>query len=302
MADDKLKQELLYMASLTSKYDFSKMEVVEGILRLENERRILDSVFGRRFKARIFDIAAGVDIDNKCVLCGQDAENHVICNHCMETILGSDYAKSKIKPEKKHFKLPNLKAIIGKVKLPEIKKPFVKKEKREKQEEIQSEAKRISTKQVGLYLLAANLALLMFFQLWVLYSFLSIPDINPTVEAKVSSSEPVEVADEEAAKEQLKLDFPEEEGYTITYVRQDVDFVGRFLLERGACCTEVEEQLSDEERYDYFFQEPVFIFYISNIEEYSARVGIAEVNEAGAILVMGSFNDGRRTDSFYKYR
>ena len=54
MADDKLKQELLYMASLASKYDFSKMEVVEGILRLENERKILDSVFGRRFKSRIF--------------------------------------------------------------------------------------------------------------------------------------------------------------------------------------------------------------------------------------------------------
>ena len=38
------------------------------------------------------------------------------------------------------------------------------------------------------------------------------------------------------------------------------------------------------------------------IEEYSARVGMAEVNQAGSILVMGSFNDSRRTDSFYRYR
>ena len=54
--DDKLKQELYYMVRLTSKYDFTNMELVEGILRLENERRILNSVFGSRFKRRIFDM------------------------------------------------------------------------------------------------------------------------------------------------------------------------------------------------------------------------------------------------------
>ena len=50
MGDEKLKQELLYMVKLTSKYDLSNMEVVESILRLENERVILGSVFGKRFK------------------------------------------------------------------------------------------------------------------------------------------------------------------------------------------------------------------------------------------------------------
>ena len=49
MGDEKLKQELLYMVKLTSKYDLSNMEVVESILRLENERVILGSVFGKRF-------------------------------------------------------------------------------------------------------------------------------------------------------------------------------------------------------------------------------------------------------------
>ena len=124
MADDKLKQEFFYMASLTAKYDFHKMEVVEGILRLENERRILDSVFGRRFKTRIFDIAADVAIDDKCVLCGQPAENHVICNHCMETILGSDYAKSKIKIKEKKFELPDFKKAFENLKFPDFKKAF----------------------------------------------------------------------------------------------------------------------------------------------------------------------------------
>ena len=95
MADDKLRQELLYMAKITSKYDLTNMEVVEEILRLENERRILDSVFGKRFKRRIFDIAAGVNKDESCVICGKPAENHIICNHCLETIDDSPYAKSK---------------------------------------------------------------------------------------------------------------------------------------------------------------------------------------------------------------
>ena len=64
----------------------------------------------------------------------------------------------------------------------------------------------------------------------------------------------------------------------------------------------MEENLSDEERYDYFFTEPVYVFYISNIEQYSARIGIAEINQSGSILLLGKFNDGRRIDSFYKYR
>ncbi len=262
MADDKLKQEFLYMASLTSKYDFHRMEVVEGILRLENERRILDSVFGRRFKTRIFDIAAGVATDEKCVLCGMPADNRVICNHCMETILGSDYAKNKIKIKEK----------------------------------------KINVKECSKYVAVVCLILILFIQIWLLYLLHTIPDRNPTVEPKVSSTEPSAVSDKDSALMELKKEFPEEEGYEITFVREDYDNVGRFLLENGACCAEVEENLSDEERYDYFFTEPVYVFYISNIEQYSARIGIAEINQSGSILLLGKFNDGRRIDSFYKYR
>ena len=293
MADDnKLKQELLYMATLTSRYDFSKMEVVEGILRLENERKILDSVFGRRFKARIFDIGAGVAVDDKCVLCGKTADNHVICNHCMETILGSDYAKNKIKiKESKRFKIPELHLPKIKLHLPDIKLPKVKLFK-----------EGLSTKSVLLHALAVCLTMILFIQIWILYLLYSIPEVNPVVKAKVSENEPVSVAGADAAYSQLLMDFPEEQGYTITYARNDVDYVGRFLLDKGECCEEVEEQLTDEERYDYFFTEPVYIFYISNIEDFSSRIGMAEVNEAGNVLIKGAFNDGRRTDSFYKYR
>ena len=297
MADDKLKQELLYMATLTSRYDFSKMEVVEGILRLENERKILDSVFGRRFKTRIFDIAAGVAVDDTCVLCGQPSENHVICNHCMETILGSDYAKNKIKTkENKRFKLPDLHLPAFKFKLPAFKIPTI------KLPSLKFLKSGFSIKSVLLHALAICLALILFIQIWILYLLYSIPEINPIVEAKVSENEPVSVADVDAAYSQLLLDFPEEEGYTLSYAREDSDYVGRFLIDKGECCEEVEEQLTDEERYDYFFKEPVYIFYISNVDKYSSRVGLAEVNEAGKVLVKGSFNDGRRTDSFYKYR
>lgn len=297
MADDnKLKQELLYMASITSKYDFTKMEVVEGILRLENERKILDSVFGRRFKTRIFDIAAGVKIDDTCVLCGQPADNHVICNHCMETILGSNYAKSKIKTKQK-WRIPLPKIDFSKIKIPEIKLPKIEFAKPQ-----EKESKKSTPVKILQYAAVICLTLILFIQIWLVSLALSIPEYNPIVEAKVSENKTVAVSDYEAAKTQLALDFPEEEGYTITFVREDTDYVGRFLLDKGDCCLEIEDQLSDEERYDYFFTEPVFVFYISNIEEYSAKLGIAEVNEAGSILVMGSFNDGRRTDSFYKYR
>jgi hypothetical protein len=82
----------------------------------------------------------------------------------------------------------------------------------------------------------------------------------------------------------------------------DKDYVGRFLIDKGACCEEVEEQLTDEERYDYFFTEEVYVYHISLNEPTMAKLGVAEVNSSGSILVMGSFNDGRKTDSHYKYR
>ncbi|MBR5636561.1 MAG: hypothetical protein IKW81_06490 [Pseudobutyrivibrio sp.] len=307
MADDKLKQELLYMASLASKYDFSKMEVVEGILRLENERKILDSVFGRRFKSRIFDIAAGVSVDDACVMCGQPAENHVICKHCMSTVLDSDYAKNKIKTKQRRFKLPSvniqpvverIKGLISKIHLPKIE--FSAREKNT--EEIKENVSGFSFIKIFKYIALVCLTLILFVQIWLLYLWSSIPTYNPVVEAVVSAKEATPVTSAEEAMAQLAIDFPEEKGYTITYSREDSDYVGRFLLEKGDCCQEIEEQLTDEERYDYFFTEPVYIFYISNVDELSARIGMAEVNQAGAILVMGSFNDGRRTDCYYKYR
>ena len=70
MADDKLRQELYYIAKLTTKYDFKDMSVVEEILRQENERKLLTSVFGARFKTRIFDIASDVKHEDTCVICG----------------------------------------------------------------------------------------------------------------------------------------------------------------------------------------------------------------------------------------
>ena len=270
MADDKLRQELLYMVRLTSKYDFSRMEVVEGILRLENERQILGSVFGKRFKTRIFDIAAGQAVDESCVICGQHADNKVICQHCLSTIGESDYAKNKIKTKESNTRLriPDFKKLIDKIKS----------------------------------IIVVCLTLILFVQIWILGLWLTIPDYNPTEEARVSSNQVVPVESADDAYAQLLLDFPEEEGYTVTYSREDADYVGRFLLNPGDCCLEIEENLTDEERYDYFFKEDVYVFYISYLEENTGKVGIAEVNHAGSILIEGSFNDGRRTDSFYKFR
>jgi hypothetical protein len=262
MADDRLRQEFFYMVRLTSKYDFSKMEVVENILRMENQRQILVSPFGKRFKERIFDIAAGQETDSKCVLCGQHADNQVICNHCMETIGGSEYAKSQLKEEKKPF---NIKKILQ-------------------------------------FILIGCLILILLFQIWIASLWVSIPDYNPREEARNSAFEKVPVSNKEEALAQILLDFPEEEGYTVTFAREDKEFTGRFLLNLGDCCLEVEDGLTSEEKYDYFFTDDVYAFYISYLEGNTGKVGMAEINHDGAIIIEGSFNDGRRTDSFYKFR
>ncbi|SFO41018.1 hypothetical protein SAMN05216351_10910 [Pseudobutyrivibrio sp. JW11] len=300
MADDKLRQELLYMVRLTSKYDFSRMEVVEGILRLENERQILGSVFGKRFKTRIFDIAAGQAVDENCVICGQHADNKVICQHCLSTIGESDYAKNKIKNKEnnKKLRIPDFKKLIDKIK-------SISKQDKTKEEIKEKVHDRISLGRVKRYVqgvLVFCLTLILFIQIWILGLWFTIPDYNPTEEARVSSNQVVPVESADDAYAQLLLDFPEEEGYTVTYSREDADYVGRFLLNPGDCCLEIEDNLTDEERYDYFFKEDVYVFYISFLEENTGKVGIAEVNHAGSILIEGSFNDGRRTDSFYKFR
>ncbi len=269
MADENLRKELLYMVRLTSKYDFTNMDVVEEILRLENERTILGSVFGKRFKARIFDIATGQQTDGNCVICGQKAENQVICKHCIESIGESNYAKNKI-VNKEKTKNRFLRADV-------LKKGF----------------------QLAVIVC---LTVILFIQLWILSIWRTIPAYNPIETAINSSNEVVAVSSKEDALKQLQLDFPEEEGYSVYFGRMDSDYVGRFLLDLGECCAEVEENLTDEERYDYFFKEDVYVFYISYLEEHTAKQGVAEVNSDGAIILMGSFNNGRRTDSFYKFR
>ena len=273
MADDKLRQELFYMVRLTSKYDFSKMEVVEGILRLESERQILGSVFGKRFKARIFDIAASVNTDDSCVICGQTAFNKVICNHCMETIGGSEYAKSKA--------------------------PSIKEQKSRKAVSI---TKLGFIKNILKTLCIVCLVVILFFQIWVLSLWININKEQPIEEARVSQISTSPVASETEAYNQLILDFPEDEGYTVSFSRMDRDYVGRFLLSPGDCCEDVEEELTDEERYDYFFSEDVYVFSISYYENYVPKIGIAEINSDGAIIIMGVFNDGRKTNCHYKFR
>ena len=275
MDDEKLKQELFYMVRLTSKYDFKRMDVVEGILRLENERRILDSVFGRRFKTRIFDIAAEVAHDGNCVICDQPAENQVICNHCMETITESDYAQARIKPDKNKikFNLNILKHITQQ-----------------------------NLKKVIQYILIVCLSVVFIIQLWIMKLWFTMPEINPLEKPRVSSYEQIPVADETEAKSQLALDFPEEEGYTITYGRTDTDYTGRFLIDKGACCEEVEDSLREDQRYDYYFSDDVYVFYISLNTDTAAKVGLAEINNNGAILIMGSFNDGRNPNYRYRFR
>ena len=298
--DNKLKQELYYMVRLTAKYDFENMNVVEGILRLENESHILNSVFGSRFKRRIFDIAAGVSVDYSCVICGQPANNKVICAHCMETIGGSEYAKSHLPQEEPKNKLRIKKLLITLIGRLSVKK-ISWKETISQSIKINKQDK-LNKKTIIRWIFAACLIVILFIQLWVLSLWNEIKKYNPKEPEVISSVEATPVSSMEEAYATLALDFPESLGYTITYARMDTDFVGRFKLEKGACCEEVEENLTEDERYDYFFTEDVYIFYISYNEEYAAKIGLAEINSEGNILVLGSFNDGRNPKYHYKMR
>lgn len=321
MADEKLRQELYYMAKLVEKYDFKDMNVVEGILRQENDRKILESVFGTRFKSRIFDIAAGADGDRSCVICGKEADNGVMCEVCLKSILESNYAKNKnqikeneksgtnVIKEKMSTVVDNIKTVFKKdetVDKPEKKKlEFVSKLKniftKESGDEITSEKKAKVTK-VFQYSAIVCLALILFIQIYILAVWLSLPTYNKKVKAQDSQFTAEAVSDEDAAYQQLLKDFPESEGYSIIYSRQDRQYVGKFLVDIGQCCEDVEEQLTPEERYDYFFEEDVYVFYISNISDLSAEIGMAEVNSDGAIILTGSFNNGRKTDCYYRFR
>lgn len=270
MDNDKLRQELFYMVKLTAKYDFTRQEVVEEILRLENERQILTSVFGKRFKERIFDIAYGQTHDGTCVICGKQALNGVICDNCMESISDSAYAKSKESPQK---------AVTSNTK------------------DLKSNVWSVVSK-----ILVILLSLLMIIQIVFLCLWYSTPTRNPRTKAIVSQNAITPIDSQEEAYTQLELDFPESEGYTITFARTDTEYVGRFLIDVGESCDEVEADLTDEERYDYFLKEDVYVFYISYLDDISSKIGMAEINADGHIIVMGQFNDGRKTDTFYRYR
>ncbi|MCR5415407.1 MAG: hypothetical protein K6E79_01265 [Pseudobutyrivibrio sp.] len=270
MGDEKLKQELLYIVKISSKYDFHNKDVVENILRMENERQILTSVFGKRFKARIFDIAYDQEHDGKCIICGNIAnETGTVCNDCIEKISGSPYAKSVLKSDEVVEK-----SSIFKSKVWPILSKFI----------------------------LACLVLVLIIQLAILGMWLSIPTRNPKVDPYISKNELVAVNDSGEALEQVLLDYPKDQGYSVSFIRLDQDYVGRFNNPVGESSSEIEEALTDEERYDYFFQEPVYVFHVTYSEKYAVKVGVVEVNADGKILVEGQFNDGRDTHSFYRIR
>lgn len=307
MADDKLRQELYYIAKLATKYDFKDMAIVEEILRQENERKLLTSVFGTRFKSRIFDIASDAKHDSNCVICGKPADNGVVCAECLKSILESKYAKSK--NEIKENKRFDFKRIFDNKLFHGIKNFFSYLISKSKKIDETTESKdtrgrheKSKAKRVFQYSCIVCLTLILFVQIYILSVWLSLPTYNKKEAVRESQYKATAVADENAALKELQKEFPEEDGYTITYSRQDREYVGRFLIDIGACCEEVEEGLSPEERYDYFFQEDVYVFYITNISDYSAIVGKAEINADGAIVLTGSFNDGRETNRLYRFR
>lgn len=318
MSEDKLKQELLYMVKLAEKYDFRNELVVSEIKKLESQRQILTSVFGQRFLTRITELSQQTEQTHKCVVCGKlIAKNGVICEGCMNSIGNSFYANNinKIKEntetagqaqgqeQGQEIRLEPVAEPKAKIKIDIVAK-LKEKIKLAKANDLKKEKLTvgITIKHLLARILAVCLTLILFTQIWVLYVFYSIPDYNPPEEARISSNPIVAVSNEDEAKAQVMLDFPEEEGYTVTFCMHSEDYEGRFLVDLGANVDEVEANLSEEDRYEYFFSEDTYLFFVTYHEENTAKAGIAEINASGEILIQGSFNDGRDTDFFYRFR
>ncbi len=296
MSDAKLKQELLYMVRIAEKYDLTDKDIVNIILREDAEGRIFSSIFGQRFKARIKDLSEGKATSDSCIICGKpDGPNTVICSSCKKSIGDSYYAKHLSGGQDKEAEAvqeePSLKETDFSAASNNLKESLTSR--------IHIPAK---LKKIIAVIAILILSLAAVCQIGILCLYMTIPDRNIPMEARASSYEPVPVSDEDQALAAISQDFPESEGYTITFCRMDREYVGALSTELGQAVLTDTSGLSDDELYDYYMTDTVYIFFISYLENYTARLGVAEINAEGQILIQGSFNDGRDSSLQYRFR
>ncbi len=286
MSDAKLKQELLYMVRIAEKYDLTDSNIVNIILKEDANGKIFSSVFGQRFKDRIKDLSEKKSCSGSCIICGRtESADTVICSFCMKSIGDSYFAKHQNEPndEKKEQDISASST--------NLKKPIISR--------IPISAR---LKKIIIVIAIVILSLGVLFQIGVLCLYMTIPDRNIPIEAKVSAFEARPVLDENEALNAIKQDFPESEGYTVTFCRRDREYAGAFSTELGEAALTDTSGLSDEELYNYYMTDTVYIFFISYLQDYTARLGIAEINDQGQILIQGSFNDGRDSSLQYRFR
>ncbi len=340
MSDAKLKQELLYMVRIAEKYDLTDKDIVNIILREDVEGRIFSSVFGQRFKARIKDLSEGKSASDTCIICGKhDGPNTVICSSCKKSIGDSYYAKhlsggqdkkeeaAALQEQSSAAESNDLQEQNSVAESIVLQKQISAAETKDLQENtiyekiVDSKAQMhledsldlkesltssihipAKLKKIIAVVAVLILSLAAILQIGILCLYMTIPDRNIPMEARVSSYEPVPVSDEAQALAAISQDFPESEGYTITFGRMDREYVGALSTKLGQAVLTDTSGLSDDELYDYYMTDTVYIFFISYLENYTARLGVAEINAEGQILIQGSFNDGRDSNLQYRFR
>ncbi len=340
MSDAKLKQELLYMVRIAEKYDLTDKDIVNIILREDAEGRIFSSVFGQRFKARIKDLSEGKSASDTCIICGKpDGPNTVICSSCKKSIGDSYYAKhlsggqdkkeeaAALQEQSSAAESNDLQEQNSVAESIVLQKQISAAETKDLQENtiyekiVDSKAQMhledsldlkesltsrihipVKLKKIFAVIAILILSLAAVCQIGILCLYMTIPDRNIPMEARVSSYEPVPVSDEAQALAAISQDFPESEGYTITFCRMDREYVGALSTELGQAVLTDTSGLSDDELYDYYMTDTVYIFFISYLENYTARLGVAEINAEGQILIQGAFNDGRDSNLQYRFR
>ncbi len=315
MSDAKLKQELLYMVRIAEKYDLTDKDIVNIILREDAEGRIFSSVFGQRFKARIKDLSEGKATSDSCIICGKpDGPNTVICSSCKKSIGDSYYAKHLSGGQDKKEEAAALQEQSSAAESNDLQEQNSVAESIVLQKQISAASNNLKEsltsrihipaklKKIIAVIAILILSLAAVCQIGILCLYMIIPDRNIPMEARVSSYEALPVSDEAQALAAISQDFPESEGYTITFCRMDREYVGALSTKLGQAVLTDTSGLSDEKLYDYYMTDTVYIFFISYLENYTARLGVAEINAEGQILIQGSFNDGRDSNLQYRFR
>ena len=127
-------------------------------------------------------------------------------------------------------------------------------------------------------------------------------EVNPIEKPYVSDRDLVYSEDVEAARVVVAEEFPADNYWEIRDCPEDIYYLGYFISEKGKDLSEVEANLSEDEKFDFYIGEKCYVFIVSYRTQNCLKMGTVVVRPEGQMIVKGVFNDGRNPDAFYRIR